>query len=165
MNNSKNTELQNLFVDQLRDILWAEKQLLKALPKKAAAAKDPKLKKAFESHAGETELHISRLNSIFEFLGLAPRAKKCDAMEGLLREGDALAEEYTDSTALDAALICAAQKVEHYEIATYGTLKAYSEVLGHGSATTLLAQTLDEESQADETLSKISRSVNAQADT
>jgi len=148
-------ELQHLFVDQLRDILWAEKQLVKALPKMAKAARDAKLKAAFTNHLGETENQVVRLGKIFTSLGLAVRAKKCPAMEGLLKEADELAEDYQDSSALDAALIAAAQKVEHYEIATYGTLRAFAECLGHTEAVKLLSATLLEESKADEALTGI----------
>jgi len=150
-----NVELQHLFVDQLRDILWAERQLVKALPKMAKAARDAKLKAAFTIHLGETENQVARLGEIFTGLGLAVRAKKCPAMEGLLKEADELAEDYQDSSALDAALIVAAQKVEHYEIATYGTLRAFAECLGHTEAVKLLTATLREESKADEALTGI----------
>lgn len=162
-NDNKNSELQHLFVDQLRDILWAEKHLLKALPKMAKAAKDKKLRQAFTTHQGETETHVERLGQIFTALGLSARAKKCAAMEGLLEEADELADEYSESTALDAALIAAAQKVEHYEIATYGTLRSFAECLGHSEAMNLLSQTLDEESKADELLTKIARTQNEEA--
>ena len=159
-----NVELQHLFVDQLRDILWAEKQLVKALPKMAKAARDEKLSKAFTKHLGETENQVVRLGEIFTSLGLAPRDKKCPAMEGLLKEADELAEDYHDSSALDAALIAAAQKVEHYEIATYGTLRAFAECLGHTEAVKLLSATLLEESKADEALTGIATSrVNEEA--
>lgn len=149
------TELHTLFVDELRDILWAEKHLVKALPKMAKAAKDKALSEAFTKHLEETKGHVERLGEIFSILGLAARAKKCAAMEGLLKEGDELAEEYVDSTALDAALIAAAQKVEHYEIATYGTLRAHAKRLGHGDIVEILSATLDEESAADEALSEL----------
>ncbi len=151
-------ELQSLFVDQLRDILWAEKQLVKALPKMAKAARDEPLKQAFTKHLKETENHVTRLGQIFAGVGLAPRAKKCPAMEGLLKEADELLEEYQDSSALDAALIAAAQKVEHYEIATYGTLRAFAECLGHADAVKLLSTTLLEEAKADEALTGIALS-------
>lgn len=163
MNNTSTTAvaesaLSDLFADELRDILWAEKQLLKALPKMAGAARMPKLQQAFKKHLGETEKQVTRLNDIFASLGLAPRAKKCEAMVGLLKEADELGEEYADSPALDAALISAAQKVEHYEIATYGTLRAFARRLGHTQAVDLLTQTIDEESNADETLTQIAES-------
>ena len=149
------TELHDLLVDQLRDILWAEKHLVKALPKMAKAAKDKKLSEAFTSHLGETKTHVTRLEEILSGLGLSARAKKCPAMEGLLKEADELAEEYADSSALDAALITAAQKVEHYEIATYGTIRAFAQRLGYDDAVKLLTLTLDEEGNADQALTKI----------
>lgn len=152
------TELQSLFVDQLRDILWAEKQLVKALPKMAKAASNPKLAQAFKDHLKETETHVQRVSEILTSLGLAARAKKCPAMEGLLEEADEMAEEYADSSAIDAALIAAAQKVEHYEIATYGTLRAFAQCLGHTQAEELLSATLSEESAADELLTTIATS-------
>ena len=148
-------ELHHLFVDQLRDILWAEKELVKALPKMAKAAVDPKLSEAFTKHLAETKNQVVRLGKVFEGLGLSPRAKKCPAMEGLLKEGDELAEDYAESSALDAALITAAQKVEHYEIATYGTLRAFAERLGYTDAVKLLSATLEEEGNADHALTAI----------
>lgn len=153
-----NTELQHLFVDQLRDILWAEKNLLKALPKMAKAANAQQLSEAFTQHQNETETHVQRLSEIFSILGLSARAKKCEAMEGLIREADELADDYAESSALDAALIAAAQKVEHYEIATYGTLRAFAESLGHQEAVQLLNETLQEESKTDAKLTEIARS-------
>lgn len=157
-NESPDSKLQHLFVDQLRDILWAEKHLLKALPKMAKAAKNRKLSQAFTQHEGETENHVQRLNDIFSGLGLSSRAKKCAAMHGLLAEADELAEDYSESSALDAALIAAAQKVEHYEIATYGSLRAFAETLGHAEAVDLLNQTLQEESLTDQKLTELARS-------
>ena len=148
-------ELHELFVDQLRDILWAEKELVKALPKMAKAANDKKLSAAFTEHLAETKTHVTRLEEIFKSLGKAARAKKCPAMEGLLKEADELAEDYKDSSALDAALITAAQKVEHYEIGSYGTIRAFATRLGYKDAVKLLTQTIDEEGNADKTLTKI----------
>lgn len=148
-------ELHHLFVDQLRDILWAEKELVKALPKMAKAAVDPKLREAFTKHLAETKNQVVRLGKVFEGLGLAARAKKCPAMEGLLKEADELAEDYADSSALDAALITAAQKVEHYEIASYGTMRAFAERLGYTDAVNLLSATLEEEGNADHALTAI----------
>lgn len=148
-------ELHHLFVDQLRDILWAEKELVKALPKMAKAANDEQLAGAFTAHLAETKTHVTRLGQIFESLGMSARSKKCPAMEGLLKEADELAEDYKDSTALDAALITAAQKVEHYEIGTYGTLRAFAKRLGYEDAVKLLTETLNEEGNADHTLTKI----------
>lgn len=152
---SSHTELHSLFVDELRDILWAEKHLLKALPKMSKAATAPELSAAFDSHLNETKGHVERLGEIFTILGLAARAKKCHAMEGLLKEGDELAEEYEDSSALDAALIAAAQKVEHYEMATYGTLRAFAKRLGYKDIAEILTATYNEEHAADETLTSI----------
>ncbi|MCW1886015.1 ferritin-like domain-containing protein [Luteolibacter flavescens] len=155
LSESSHTELHSLFVDELRDILWAEKHLLKALPKMSKAAKDPKLSAAFDKHLNETKGHVERLGEIFSILGLASRAKKCFAMEGLLKEGDELAEEYQDSAALDAALIAAAQKVEHYEMATYGTLRAFAKRLGYKEIEEIITATYNEESAADEALTAI----------
>ncbi len=150
-----NGELHHLFIDQLRDILWAEKELVKALPKMAKAANDAQLAEAFTKHLAETKNQVTRLGKIFEGLGLSARAKKCPAMEGLLKEADELSEDYADSTALDAALIAAAQKVEHYEIASYGTLRAFAGRLGYADAVTLLSETIEEEGNADQVLTKI----------
>jgi ferritin-like metal-binding protein YciE len=155
---ANNSELQHLFVDQLRDILWAEKHLLKALPKMAKAAKAPQLSQAFTQHQQETEVHVQRLSEIFSSLGLSARAKKCQAMQGLIDEADELADDYAESAAIDAALIAAAQKVEHYEIATYGTLRSFAESLGHQNAVQLLNETLQEESNTDSKLTEIARS-------
>jgi ferritin-like metal-binding protein YciE len=163
-NSHSDGELHQLFVDQLRDILWAEKELVKALPKMAKAANDSKLSEAFTEHLAETKNHVTRLGKIFEGLGLSARAKKCPAMEGLLKEADEMAEDYADSTALDAALIGAAQKVEHYEIASYGTLRAFANRLDYQEAVKLLTETLEEEGNADETLTAIAAGgVNAMA--
>ncbi len=160
------TELHELLVDQLRDILWAEKHLVKALPKMSKAANDPKLSEAFTLHLAETKNHVVRLETVLTGLGLSTRAKKCPAMEGLLKEADELTEEYADSSALDAALITAAQKVEHYEIATYGTMRAFAQRLGYEDAVKLLTETLEEEGKADQALTEIAMGgVNQTADT
>ncbi|MBK8040829.1 MAG: ferritin-like domain-containing protein [Verrucomicrobiaceae bacterium] len=158
MNTNEPTELQNLLTDQLRDIYWAEQKLAKTLPKLAKKAQSPALKTAFTSHLAETKTHIQRLEQVFALLGLKPRAKKCDAMQGLVEEGDGLAEEYAGSPALDAALICAAQKVEHYEIATYGTMRAFAKRLGLTEIVKLLSATLKEEGAADQKLTHIAES-------
>lgn len=152
---NSDTELHDLFVDQLRDILWAEKELVKNLPKLAKAANDQKLSEAFTKHLAETKNQVVRLGKVFASLGLTARAKKCPAMEGLLKEADELVEEYADSTALDAALITAAQKVEHYEIASYGTMRAFAQRLGYNEAVQLLTETLEEEGNADHALTEI----------
>lgn len=148
-------ELHSLMVEQLRDILWAEKHLVKALPKMAKAATDPKLAKAFSDHQKETEGHVKRLGEVFKLLDLAPRAKKCDAMEGLLSEADELKEDWEGSEAQDAALIAAAQKVEHYEIASYGTIRAFAKRLGYTEIAGILTQTIEEEGAADKKLTEI----------
>jgi len=153
-----NNDLHMLFVDSLRDILWAEKELTKALPKMARASQSDELKEAFESHLKETEGHVKRLEEVFESLGMSPRAKKCAAMKGLIEEGDELTDEFGDTPARDAALIAAAQKVEHYEIASYGTFKAFALRMGHDHAADLLDATLGEESAADEKLNDIANS-------
>ncbi len=158
------TELHELFVDQLRDILWAEKHLVKALPKMAKIANDQQLSAAFTKHLAETKNHVVRVETVLRGLGLSTRAKKCPAMEGLLKEADELSEEYADSSALDAALITAAQKVEHYEIASYGTMRAFAQRLGYTDAVKLLTETLEEEGAADHALTEIATgSVNQMA--
>ena len=148
-------DLHELFLDTLKDIYYAEKQILKALPKMAKAANSDKLRTAFEKHHDETEGQIERLERIFEQLGKAARGKKCDAIEGILDEGKEIIDEYADTPALDAGLLAAAQAVEHYEISRYGTLKAWAAKLDMPRAVKLLDQTLTEEKNTDETLTKI----------
>jgi len=147
--------LDDLFLDTLKDIYYAEKQILKTLPKMAKAAQSPDLKKAFETHRDETEGHIERLTEVFELIGKAPRGKTCDAILGIIEEGKAIIEEFEGSPALDAGLVAAAQAVEHYEMARYGTLKAWAQQLGHKEATALLDQTLGEETKTDKLLSQL----------
>jgi ferritin-like metal-binding protein YciE len=147
--------LQDVYVEQLKDLYSAEQQILKALPKMAKAVTHADLRKAFQEHEVVTRTHVERLDSIFAQLGEKGTGHKCKGMEGLLAEGDELLEEHEQSEALDAALIAAAQRVEHYEIAGYGTAKTLADQLGHGDAKDLLDQTLDEESQADTLLTKI----------
>ena len=157
-------DLNELFLDTLKDIYYAEKQIYKALPKMAKAASSDQLRAAFEKHQGETEVQIERLEQIFESLGKAARGKKCDAIEGILDEGKEIMEEYADTVALDPGLLAAAQAVEHYEIARYGTLRTWAQTLGLKDAMKLLDQTLAEEKKTDDTLSKLALSaVNAQA--
>ncbi|MCX7319092.1 MAG: ferritin-like domain-containing protein [Hyphomicrobiales bacterium] len=157
-------DLNDLFLDTLKDIYYAEKQIYKALPKMAKAASSDQLREAFEKHQGETEVQIERLEQIFESLGKAARGKKCDAIEGILDEGKEIMEEYADTVALDPGLLAAAQAVEHYEIARYGTLRTWAQTLGLKDAVKLLDQTLAEEKKTDDTLSKLALSaVNAQA--
>ena len=137
--------LQELLIEELRDLYHAEGQLLKALPKMAKAAQSERLKEAFERHLEETETHVERLEQAFESLGEPVKGKKCQAMEGLLEEGKQIIEEHSESPMLDAALICAAQKVEHYEIAAYGSLATYAQQLEMEDASELLETTLAEE--------------------
>jgi len=147
--------LQNLFVTELKDIYNAEKQLVTALPRIAKAAGSPRLAEAITKHLKETEGHVARLEEIFQSLGLPARGKKCKGMEGLLEEGKEVMEEEAQESVRDAALISAAQKVEHYEIAAYGCLRSYAQILGHNDAAKLLEQTLKEEEAADEKLNEL----------
>lgn len=159
------TDLRNVLIDQLRDLYNAEKQLTKALPKMAKGAGSDELRIAFEQHLQVTEGHVERLDDAFAELGMQPKPKKCHAMEGLIEEGKEVLDEADDGEppAVDAALIAAAQRVEHYEIAAYGTARAFAEVLGLRTVADLLQQTLDEEREADEALTGIAKTVNAQA--
>ena len=156
--------LDDLFLDTLKDIYYAEKQILKALPKMAKAANSDKLRAAFEKHQDETEGQVERLEKIFELIGKPARGKKCDAIEGIIDEGKEVMEEYADTPALDAGLLAAAQAVEHYEISRYGTLKAWATKLNNPQAVKLIDQTLAEEKKTDETLTKIAETaVNYEA--
>jgi ferritin-like metal-binding protein YciE len=156
--------LSALFLDTLKDIYYAEKQIYKSLPKMAKAASSDQLRNAFEKHHDETEGHIERLEKIFNLLGKPARGRKCDAIEGILDEGEEIMDEYKDAPALDAGLLAAAQAVEHYEISRYGTLKSWADKLSMNEAVRLLDQTLAEEKKTDDTLSKIAVSaVNAEA--
>jgi len=162
MKNENN--LQELLIEELRDIYHAEGQLLKALPRMAKAAQSERLKEAFERHLEETEQHVERLERAFQTLGEPVKGKKCLAMEGLIAEGKEIMEEHSESSMLDAALICAAQKVEHYEIASYGTVCTWADLLGLDELSDLLKETLDEEKTADESLTEIAESeINAEA--
>jgi ferritin-like metal-binding protein YciE len=156
--------LGDLFLDTLKDIYYAEKQIYKALPKMAKAAESDQLRAAFEKHHDETEGQIARLEQIFDLLDKPARGKKCDAIEGILDEGKEIMEEYKGEAALDAGLLAAAQAVEHYEISRYGTLKAWATKLGHRDAVKLLDLTLNEEKKTDDALSKLAlTTVNAEA--
>lgn len=156
--------LSDLYEDGLKDIYWAEKNLLKALPKMEKNATNPQLKKSIVRHMKETETHIERLVKCFEELKLKPKAEKCDAMAGLLEEGEGIIKSTEVGAVRDAGIIAAAQKVEHYEIATYGTLAAFAKVLGHKQSVKLLIKTLEEEKKCDETLSSIADTqLNTQA--
>ena len=151
-----NAHLHELFVDELKDILGAERQLLKGLKKLSEGAHSDTLKEAFKTHYKQTEGQIERLKSVFSSLNLTARGKKCKAMEGLLNEAEEIMEEFQDSPeVLDAALICAAQKVEHYEIASYGCLVTYARLMEHTEAEELLAATLAEEKETDVLLTEI----------
>ena len=157
--------LQELYVEELQDVYDAEKQLVKALPKMAKNANNEELKAAFEQHLEQTEEHVSRLERVFEELGEKPKGKKCKAMQGLLEEGKEMMEEDASEEVRDAAMIAAAQKVEHYEIATYGTLRTYAEMLGFDDQADLLQETLDEEKDTDENLTELAVScVNLEAE-
>lgn len=157
--------LEDLFVEELRDVYHAENQLVKALPKMAKAATTPDLKTGFEQHLKETKGQVGRLEKAFKKLGLAVRGKKCMAMEGLIEEGKELIEEDAEDSVKDAGLIAAAQKVEHYEIATYGTLVTWGEQLSHSDVAALLQETLDEEKATNEKLTELAEGmVNAAAD-
>jgi ferritin-like metal-binding protein YciE len=145
--------LHDAFIDELRDTYDAEKQLTKALPKLAKAASDPKLRQAFESHLEETQGQIERLERVFESLDEKVRGKHCDGIAGIIEEGKSIMEEDFDETTMDACLIAAGQRAEHYEMAAYGTLVAWAQAMGHTEAAKLLQQTLDEEKAADKKLS------------
>lgn len=150
------SEFHKFFVDELKDIYWAEKHLVKALPKMQKAATSTELAAAFEKHTGETQIHIDRLEEVFALLDEKPQAKKCDAMEGLLEEAKSIMEDTDKGTMIrDAGLILAAQKVEHYEIATYGTLRTLASNMGHTSVVDLLQQTLDNEKETDVALTVV----------
>lgn len=162
MKKSKNTitpelssQLGKLFEDELRDIYWAEKALAKALPKMAKQASAETLKTAIENHLQETEEQISRCEEIFKLLGKEPRGKKCEAMEGLLTEAESIMEDTEEGVMRDAGIISAAQKVEHYEIASYGTLRTFAETLGLDKAVDILEQTLEEEKKTDVLLTEL----------
>lgn len=153
------SELKELFVDELKDIYWAEKHLTKALTKMAKSATSDQLRDAFDQHLAETEKQITRLEQVFEGVGEKASAKKCEAMEGLIKEAEELISDTEDGTLTrDVALISAAQKVEHYEIASYGTLKTLAGVLGYSEAAKLLETTLAEEKKTDLLLTDIAES-------
>jgi ferritin-like metal-binding protein YciE len=150
--------IEDLFIHECKDLLSAEKQLVKALPKMAKGAANDQLRGAFEEHLEQTKTHVERLEQIFEQLGKPARAEHCKGMEGLIEEGSELLKEEGDDTVKDAALIGAAQRVEHYEIAAYGTARTLAEIIGQDEAAQLLQQTLDEEKETDEKLTKLAMS-------
>jgi ferritin-like metal-binding protein YciE len=149
----KNLEM--LFYDTLRDIYYAERQILKALPKMARAAQGAECKSAFEKHKEQTETHVERLQQVFDIVGKRAQGKTCEAIQGLIAEGEEIAEDFKGSPALDAGLISAAQSIEHYEIARYGTLKTWASKLGLKEAVSLLDATLQEEGETDKALTKL----------
>lgn len=162
---AKEKTLQDLFHDTLKDIYFAEKKILTALPKMAKAANSDELRAAFEKHEGETEGQVDRLEQVFKLIDETPKGKTCDAIIGIIEEGQEIMKEYKGTPALDAGLLSAAQAVEHYEISRYGTLKAWAEELGLAPAVKLLDATLAEEKNTDAALSKLAESVvNRQAE-
>jgi ferritin-like metal-binding protein YciE len=161
---AKDKDLNDLFLDTLKDLYFAEKQILRALPKMAKAASSDKLRAAFEKHHGETEDQVERLEQVFEIIDKPARGKTCEAIQGLLDEGKEIMDEYKGCEALDAGILAAAQAVEHYEISRYGTLKQWAQQLGMKDAVRLLDQTLQEEKKTDEALTSIAEaSVNVSA--
>ncbi|HEY7216301.1 MAG TPA: ferritin-like domain-containing protein [Thermoanaerobaculia bacterium] len=156
--------LKDLYLEQLKDLYSAETQLIDALPKMAEGANAPDLRKAFEDHLRQTNEHVRRLERIFQDLQESPKGHTCEGMKGLLKEGDQMLHMRGDASVLDAGLIAAAQRVEHYEIAGYGTLRTYAELLGKGEHVSLLERTLQEEEETDERLSELAEShVNQEA--
>jgi ferritin-like metal-binding protein YciE len=156
--------LESLFHDELKDIYDAEKQLTKALPKMVKKAEAEELKAAFEEHLEQTEQHIERLEQAFELLEMPARGKKCVGMQNLIKEGQEMMSEVEDADTLDALMIAAAQKVEHYEIASYGTLRVWANLLGHSEVASLFEETLDEEKETDRKLTELAESfINQEA--
>ena len=151
--------LRTLWIEEMRDLYNAENQLLKALPKMAKRASTPELKEAFESHLGETQTHVERLEEIFAKLGKKPGGKTCKAMKGLVEEGSEMLKEDGPDSVIDAGIIAAAQRVEHYEMAGYGAARTFASLLGEDDAEELLQTTLDEEGAADEKLTEIAESI------
>jgi ferritin-like metal-binding protein YciE len=158
-----NNGLRELYLDELRDLHNAESQLLKALPKMAKASSSEELRQGFEEHLEQTKGHVERLEQIFEALDENPKGKKCAGMEGLVKEGSEVMDEDFEGAVMDAALIGAAQRVEHYEIAAYGTVIAFAEQLGESEHVSLLKETLEEEKETDEKLTTLSEDINSQA--
>ncbi|SCW38637.1 Ferritin-like metal-binding protein YciE [Rhizobium mongolense subsp. loessense] len=152
---AKGKTLEDLYYDTLKDIYFAERQILRALPKMARAAQSAELKAGFEKHKEETEAHVERLQQVFEIAGKRAQGKTCEAIQGIIAEGEEIMEEFKGTAAVDAGLISAAQAVEHYEIARYGTLKTWAQNLGYKDAVVLLDQTLQEEAATDKLLTKL----------
>ena len=151
--------LENLYISELRDLYSAENQLLKALPKMAKAASSPELKEAFEQHLEQTKGHVERLEQLFRQLDESPKGKTCQAMKGLIEEGSKILKEEGEESVLDAGMIVAAQKVEHYEIASYGSVRTFANLLGQDEAVKLLQSTLDEEYETNKILNQLAESV------
>lgn len=151
--------LEKLYISELRDLYSAENQLLKALPKMAKGASSPELKDAFEKHLEQTETHVERLEQLFRNLDESPKGKTCQAMKGLIEEGSEILKEEGEESVLDAGMIVAAQKVEHYEIASYGSVRTFANLLGQDEAARLLQSTLAEESETNEILNRLAESV------
>jgi len=159
------SSLQDLMVDQLKDLYNAESQLIKALPKMAKAATNPKLKQAFTTHLEQTKGHVERLDKVFESLGQSAKGKTCKAMKGLIEEGKEMMEEDAEPEVMDAGLIAAAQRIEHYEMAGYGCVRTYADMLGNKQAAKLLQQTLDEEGKTDKLLTDLAvKVINLEAE-
>jgi ferritin-like metal-binding protein YciE len=156
--------LRELFVDELKDLYSAENQILKALPKMIKKASSSELKKGFESHLQQTKVHVERLDEIFQQLGKSPKGKKCKGMEGVIADGKEWMEEDAETEVMDAGLIGAAQHVEHYEMAGYGCVRTYAELLGLDDLAKLLQKTLDEERQTDEKLTTLAQKINVAAE-
>jgi ferritin-like metal-binding protein YciE len=157
-------ELKDLYIDELKDLYSAENQLVKALPKMAKAASSNELRQGFEEHLEQTKGHVQRLEKIFKSLDESPKGKKCAGMEGLVKEGSEVIDEDFEGALMDAALIGAAQRVEHYEIAAYGTVCEFAQILGLNQQASLLKETLDEEKETDEKLTDLAKEINVQAD-
>jgi ferritin-like metal-binding protein YciE len=159
----KENSLRDLYIDELRDLYNAETQLVKALPKMAKASTNDQLRQGFEEHLRQTSEHVSRLEQIFEQLGEKPSGKKCIAMEGLVKEGSETMKEDFEDAVMDAAIIGAAQRVEHYEIAAYGTVRDFAQILGEEEQVSLLEQTLEEEKETDQKLTELAQGINEEA--
>jgi ferritin-like metal-binding protein YciE len=159
----KNTGLKQLYIDELKDAFNAENQLVKALPKMAKAASSTELRQGFEKHLEQTREHVQRIEQIFQSLDDSPKGKKCKGMQGIVEEGDEVSTEDYEESVMDAALISAAQRVEHYEIAAYGTLIEFAKLLGESEHVDLLEQTLQEEKETDQKLTELAKTINQEA--
>lgn len=163
MAKNKANGLKELFVEQLKDIYWAEKELTKSMPKMAEKAASKELKKALEQHHKITEKQVKRVEKVFDSLGMEKSDKKCEGMAGLIKEGEEMMKEAGEGMVRDAAIIAAAQKVEHYEIASYGTMSEFARILGENEAESLLNEILEEEKEADRILTEVASGINVEA--